>query len=181
MAQSNMTRCWANLPGGNLAILCGHYMKPPPIAILEYYAPPSVHDDFFRTGRVLGPAPVERAAVEEFLNEPASLGRTPPSAAFYLECLLPDLGRNPEFQPLAREPYPRMILFPWLVQEKMFPQLMGRVDKLVDSGRWTNFPPTIIVHGTDDRTIYFEASLKLMEVIGTHTLPRGPVGFCIQI
>jgi acetyl esterase/lipase len=167
LLRSNI-KCRANLPGGNLAILCGHYMEPPPIAILEYYGPGSVHDDFFRTGKVLGPAPIQHAAVEEFLNEPVSLGYTLPSALFNLDSLLPDLSRNFEVQPLAREPYPRMILFPWLVQENRFPELMGAVDKRLDEGRWMNFPPTVIVHGSDDRTIPVEASLKLIDVIGTY-------------
>jgi hypothetical protein len=61
-----------------------------------------------------------------------------------------------------------MRLFPWLVQENKFPELMGRVDKRLDAGRWTNFPPTVIVHGSDDRTIPVEASLKLIDVIGTY-------------
>lgn len=144
-----------------MALLCGHYMEPRPIAILEYYAVPTVQDDFFRTGKVLGPAPLELSDVEEFLSEAPSLGHTPAYAAFNQCSLLLDLSHNPDFKPSVWEPNPRMKLFPWLVQGNRFPELWAGVDKGFNDKSWKDFPPVIVVQGSDDGTVPLEASLKL--------------------
>ncbi|TVY52159.1 Non-reducing polyketide synthase mapC [Lachnellula cervina] len=147
--------------GGHMALLCGHYMEPRPIAILEYYAVPTVQDDFFRTGKVLGPAPLELSDVEEFLSEAPSLGHTPAYAAFNQCSLLLDLSHNPDFKPSVWEPNPRMKLFPWLVQGNRFPELWAGVDKGFNDKSWKDFPPVIVVQGSDDGTVPLEASLNL--------------------
>ncbi|TVY71506.1 Non-reducing polyketide synthase mapC [Lachnellula suecica] len=149
--------------GGNLAILCAHHIEPRPVALLDYYAPTTVQDDFFSSSKVLGPVSLEPSDVERFLREPVSLGITPPSAAFNLESLTSDLSRNPKFQPLERELYPRMVLFPWLVQQNLFQDLMGSVDKGIDNASWASFPPTVIVHGSVDMTVPIAASEKLVK------------------
>jgi hypothetical protein len=60
-----------------------------------------------------------------------------------------------------------MKLFPWLVQENRFPELWEGVDKAFDDKSWKDFPPIIIVQGSDDTNVPVEASLKLAGITGT--------------
>lgn len=147
-------------------------MTPRPLAVLSYYAPGTVQLNHFRTGKVLGEAPLQLSQVEQFISEPVSLGVTHPSAAFHQQSLLPDLSRNPDFQPMERVPglYPRMKLFPWLVQQNLLPELMGDVDKGLEDEAWKTFPPLILLYGSKDHSALIETSRKLAEITGVSNL-----------
>jgi hypothetical protein len=40
------------------------------------------------------------------------------------------------------------------------------IDKKFDDPAWKDFPPTIIIHGSEDPMVLLEASEKVMRVIG---------------
>ncbi|KUJ14331.1 alpha/beta-hydrolase [Mollisia scopiformis] len=154
--------------GAYLSYLCGHNMDPKPIAMLTYYGVTSMSDPFFHSSFQMGPAPIGWERVKPFYSEDVTLGTTLPSKKFDPDCLLPDLTRNPAWKRPHPEPgpHPRIVLVPWFFQENQYPEMMQEVDKSLDDKAWTEFPPTILVHGDKDVVNPYECSVRLVEAIG---------------
>lgn len=156
--------------GGYLALLCGHFKDHRPIAILSYYGVTTTSDAMFKRERDPAQPKIPRAYVAHFLDEETSVGSTPAHGAFYPDCLLPDLTRNPEFVLPARdEGHPahnRQLLLPYFAQENMFASFMEDVDRDLEDEGWRDYVPTVFVHGEADDAVPLQASVNLMEVIG---------------
>lgn len=159
--------CLGRSAGAYLSYLCGHSMDPKPIAILTYYGITSMSDSFFHSNVQFGPSPIGWERVRPLYSEPVTLGSTLPSKRFDADCLLPDLSRNLEWKrPEPEALPPRIALVPWLLQENQFPEMMEDVDWELGDESWKRFPPTILVHGDQDRAAPYECSVRLVEAIG---------------
>lgn len=157
--------------GGYLALLCGHFQEHRPVAILSYYGVTTTSDEMFKINYQSTARPkILREAVAHYLDEPVSVGNTPPESAFHPEMLLPDLTRNPDFtMPAGDGTHPahaRQMLLPWFAQEKLFTAFMEDVDRSLDDPAWGSYVPTILVHGEVDAAVPLQASVNLAKVIG---------------
>jgi hypothetical protein len=144
-------------------------MSPTPTAILTYYGITSISDPFFHTTHQMGPAPLQYHQVQSFYDESITLGSTLPSKKFDPNCLLPDLTRNLIWKkPEPELPNQRIRLVPWFLQEVLFPKMLGIVDVDLKDQKWKEFPPTILVHGDQDRAAPYECSVRLIQAIGEY-------------
>jgi len=145
-------------------------MSPKPLAIFSYYGVPTFDHEFFRSRKLWGPEPYKKVQFEKFLIEPVSTGSTPSEDAFSLECLSADGSRNPDYlQPKAAEmssELQRAYLYDWLVQENQYPDLVREVDKGPSDPSWSNYPPTIMIHGDVDEDVPMELSQMMIGTIG---------------
>ena len=66
----------------------------------------------------------------------------------------------------ADAPFPRDNLFFYLNQNNRYPEMAKGIDKRFDDPAWKDFPPTIIIHGSEDPMVLLEASEKVVTVIG---------------
>jgi hypothetical protein len=107
--------------------------------------------------------------IKHFLTEPVHCGFTPPSSQFDPNCLLEDLGPNPDWKKPEEEaggPISRDMLFFYLNQNNRYPEMAKGIDKSFSDPIWEDFPPTIIVHGEKDPLALLSASEEAVAVIG---------------
>ncbi|EHK97542.1 hypothetical protein M7I_6695 [Glarea lozoyensis 74030] len=87
--------------------------------------------------------------------------------AFYPESLLDDGRPNPDFKmPVNPEPFNEpAFLYNWLVQENKLPPLVSDIEVPYSSPAWRQLPKTIIIHGTNDQIVPYEAATNLFKAI----------------
>lgn len=123
--------------------------------------------DFFRTNRVHEAQSMTQGRIQKFLDEAPNSGYTPPAHAFDHSCLLPDLSPNPDWTcPEEDGQQLRVDLFPYLLEQNMYPELLKEVDKNLEDEVWKSYPPFITVHGDQDVDAPYESSVNVCKVIG---------------
>jgi hypothetical protein len=60
----------------------------------------------------------------------------------------------------------RIALLPWFLQENLFPDLLGDVDRGLGDEGGKDFPETVLVHGDRDVVVSHEWAVKLTGAIG---------------
>ncbi|KAE8440796.1 hypothetical protein EG329_006574 [Mollisiaceae sp. DMI_Dod_QoI] len=61
---------------------------------------------------------------------------------------------------------PMDMMYFWLLQNNLYPDLMRGVDKSLSDEAWKDFPKTIIVHGDEDDMAPYQVSLDAFRAIG---------------
>ncbi|RDW88353.1 hypothetical protein BP6252_00385 [Coleophoma cylindrospora] len=158
--------------GGYMANLAGHNTKPLPLAILTYYGISTVSDSFYSSNTLIHTSsPIPYSRISHFLTEEMTSGSTPRSIAFNPACLLLSGNIDPHY--VWPEPEDidwnriRPVLYNYLVQENMLPDMLKDVDHPLTSESWKKFPDTIMIHGTIDELVPYSCSKNLVDAIGS--------------
>jgi hypothetical protein len=164
-----------------MAYQAGLNLEPKPLALFCLYGPGNCDGKFWNSSHVIGNAPIPYVEVARFLEAPMSAGNTPPDMAFHPDSLLDDGRPNPDFKvPVNSEPFNEpSFLYTWLVQENKLPPLLSDAEVPYSSPSWKHLPKTIIIHGTNDEVVPYEAATDLMNAIGI--LPSHKLNFRLLI
>jgi hypothetical protein len=166
-------RSWKET-GAYFALLCGHYVTPRSIAILGYHSVTTITHPIFNSSIILGPPgtlPIIESQIQPYIDEPATIGATPPSRAFNLACLNADLSRNVDpnekvIEEEGKEAERMVPLVKWFFQTNKLPEMLGDVDKGLGDGGWKKFPETVLVVAEKDMVAPPELSVELAAVMG---------------
>jgi hypothetical protein len=152
--------------GGYLSCIAKPHLQPPPVAVFNYYGPPTCHDPFYSSSKVIGPTPYSKSHFERYFEGPVTAGSTPSGLpAFDVASLLPDYSRDPQWK-LAPpgDIDDRSSLYYWLVQENKLPELWADVDPGWESSALKDFGKTIIVHGDLDEVVPYYMAEKFVSI-----------------
>ena len=158
--------------GAFLCFFTARYLQPPPTALLAYYGTGSLKHEFlqqFVTTVASSMPKVPRENVRHLLDAPVTSGECSVSNSFDPNCLVAgDLTPNAEWkEPSDTGPEPRLALGAWLIQENLFPDLLGAVDVGFDDPSWRTYPPTVIIHPDQDMEVPYFLGLSTHQAIGT--------------
>jgi hypothetical protein len=150
-----------------MAYQAGLYLDPKPLSIFGIYGLGNCQAEFWNSNHIIGNAPISQSEVAHFFERPISTGRTPSELVFHPESLLDDGSVNPDFQkPVNLEKHTESsLLYNWLVQENALPPLLSDIEVPFSSSAWKDYPQTIIIHGTNDDVVPYQAAIDLLEAI----------------
>jgi len=152
-------------PGFFLATIIAHHLTPKPAALLSITGIPTFHHAFFNSFVLLTPDPIPDYEVEQYLVEPVSIGRKPPSfdAVLFPERLLSDGTKNPAFSKTEFPPpgndknNNRGLLYGYYVYKGEFIALLEGVDLgfswTGDKSKLQEWPTTIFIQGDADEGV----------------------------
>ena len=156
----------------------------PPLALLSLEGINTFHHPFFTTSTQLTPEPIPASEVSHLLQkDPPIMGPLSPGdpKAFYVDSLLADGSKNPDFKREPQPPAPEDDgkresgeLYDYFLYTNHFPVLLGDTDPgfSVPSSnpdaekvlaRW---PPTVVIHGDDDYDVPFSCSKDMQTALG---------------
>lgn len=159
--------------GGYLAYLGGAHFRPRPVAILSVYGPSTFHHEFVHDGGALLGAPsISNSDIQVFLEQGYSCGDTaesfnpltPQALSQRREAVVFDEEREDRDQDESEyrdDTIDRGTLFAWYLQQNLYLSIIGESLELSPLDCMTkDFPPTVIIHGTTDRFVPTDLSIK---------------------
>lgn len=164
-----------------LATLVAHNVSPKPIALLSITGIPTFRHKFFNSSVLLAPDPITEEEIERYISEPASVGKSvDPEDVFYLDRLLPNGAKNPDFRVPSRVTIPgfngeqgRGILYDYHLHENMFEPLLNDVDPGLEWPKDENmreklgdWPVTIFIQGDEDVPVDKAVSSDTADALG---------------
>jgi len=148
------------LQGGYLAYLAGAHARPRPAAVLSIYGVSTFENPFVQGGTQLRKQKLTRDDVSAFLGGNVTTGWTPTKANPFLpsasEGILFDdvLDNAPSLDD-------RGVLLDYFLQENLYTQIVGTAPELNPLSYMTeDYPPTVIIHGTKDRYVPIDQSIR---------------------
>jgi pimeloyl-ACP methyl ester carboxylesterase len=164
--------------GAYLAFLAaahsGKLLPTAPIAILSYYGVPTFTSPFFASSHVIYES-LKKSQVSHFLEEAVSTGITGPEDAFDISCLLDNGSPNPAYtKPKAtreeEQPLQRGMLYDYLVQENLYPSILGNVGidfkgEIWDTTLENTMPKVVMVHGDKDIDVPIDLEREVISVL----------------
>ncbi|PQE22844.1 Endomembrane 70 protein [Rutstroemia sp. NJR-2017a BBW] len=152
--------------GGYLSFIAKPHLQPPPVTVFSYYAPPTCHDPFYSSNKIIGPSPFSKSQFERYFEGPVTVGPTPLGLPIFdAASLLPNHSRDPKWiQAPPGDIDDRSSLYYWLVQENKLPEMWADVDPGWDSSALKDFGKTIIVHGDEDEVVPYYMAEKFVSI-----------------
>ncbi|KAK3323121.1 Alpha/Beta hydrolase protein [Cercophora scortea] len=165
-----------------LATIIVHHLTPKPAALLSITGIPTFRHRFFNSSVLIPPDPVDEMDVETYMVEPVSVGRSPydPLAIFYVDSLLPDGSKNPDFSSAGRQPPPnndqdqnRGLLYDYWLYENAFITMVDSVDLGFDwaadehqKTKLKEWPVTIFIQGSSDLDVSPDVCADVASALG---------------